>query len=862
MTTSPDVDVAIIGAGFAGLYATHHLRNQLGLTVQSFEAGSGPGGTWFWNRYPGARCDIESAWYSYSFDDDLQSEWRWSQRFAGQEEILRYLEHVADRFDLRRSFRFDTRVSGAVWDEENDYWAISDDSGRTTTARFVYACTGNLNVLKEDEFPGQETFEGPVYNSSRWPHEGVDFTGKRVGIIGTGATGIQMVPRVAEQAGHLTVFQRTPNFACPLGNRELDDQEHEEITSNYPELRRKSRANFGGTPYPDPLPSALAVSEEVRNAEFAKNYNGGGFRLLYSTFGDIIFDKRANDTVADYIRDRIRERVKDPKTAELLCPTDHPYGTKRAPFETGYYEAFNRDNVDLVDVRSAPIEEITPRGIRTAEREYEVDIIVKATGFDAFTGGLMKLGYVGRGGVKLADKWAHGPSTYLGIAVPDFPNLFTITGPQSPIALYNNPLAIEDHVQYAARAIQHTVAEGATVFEATEEAAAEWNRLVVGLGDQTLLPLAPSSFYTGSNIPGKTRVMLLFAGGAPLYRAMCEQVAATGFGGFVVGHEAEPIPPLILVDATVAMFTGLMVGQDARPFEQLSLEEQRGAFESFVHLQNPPRESVTTTAATYPGPAGDRPAQVHVPDKAGPLPVVVFLHPGGWIGGNIGVSTEPCSVIAEELGAVVIAPSYRLAPEDPQPAAGDDVYAALKWAAEIAPEFGGDPEQLFVVGESAGGTLAACLGARVRDEGGPEIKAQVLVYPATDPAAQTESRRLYADGPPITVKAMDNMWQAYLGPEGGRPTAAVPAAIESLADLPSTLLVTVELDPLRDEGEEFADRLAAAGVPVEKVRLDRLVHGVTNMSRMIPRAHEITDAIVGYLRPRVESSKERVLVND
>ncbi|MBW0114287.1 flavin-containing monooxygenase [Pseudonocardia abyssalis] len=861
MPHTPDVDVVVVGAGFAGLYSTHRLRNLLGLTVQSFDAGSGPGGTWYWNRYPGARCDIESVWYSYSFDEDLQREWRWSERFAGQAEILRYLEHVADRFDLRRSYRWNTRVTSAVWNDDEHHWTVSTDDGATTTARFVVSCAGNLNVPKENEFPGQETFAGEVHRTSAWPHEGVDLTGKRVGVIGTGATGIQLIPRVAEQAAHLTVFQRTPNFACPLGNRAVDDEEFEEITSNYPELRRRSRANFGGAPYPDPMPSALAVSDEVRDAEYAKYYDGGGFRMLLSAFADVILDKRANDTASDYIRDRIRERVEDPRTAELLCPTDHPYGTKRAPFETGYYEAFNRDDVDLVDVGSAPITAITPTGVRTAVGEYELDVIVLATGFDAFTGSLLKMGYVGRGGTSLNEKWEHGPSTYLGIAVPGFPNLFTITGPQSPVALYNNPLAIEDHVEFASRAIEHTRSRGATVFEATEDAAAEWGRMTVGVGDLTLLPLAPSSFYTGSNVPGKPRVMLFFAGGAPLYRAMCDQVEGTGYGGFAVDGAAAPIPPMVLLDPAAAMVTGIMIGQEQRPFEQLTLEEQRGAFESFTFLQRPPRASVTTTEVTYPGAAGPRTALVHVPDEQGPLPVVVFYHPGGWVGGSVGVSAEPCSVIAEELGAVVIAPSYRLAPEDPQPAAGDDAYAALAWAAEVAPEYGGDPTQLFVVGESAGGTLAACLGARVRDEGGPAIAAQVLIYPAIDPDADTPSRRLYAAGPPITVAAMDQMWQTYLGANrvGTRPAGAIPGAIESVAGLPETLLVTVELDPLRDEGEEFAHRLAAAGVPVETVRVERLIHGVLNMSGVVPRAHEITDAVVDYLRRRVAQG-DRVLV--
>jgi len=539
-TAVTDFDAIVIGAGFAGLYALHKLRDQLGLSVRVYEAASDVGGTWYWNRYPGARCDIESVHYSYSFSEELQQDWEWSERFAGQPEILRYLNHVADRFDLRKDILFDTRVNSMVWDDDASLWRVGTELGDTVTARYVISGAGNLSVPKTPEFDGVESFRGQVYLTGNWLDENVDFTGQRVAIIGTGSSGIQAISEIAKTAGHLTVFQRTPNYATPIVNGPADPDVISAVKANYAQVREASRNHFLGVPYTQVQPSALAVSAEERRRTFDERWNAGGFQLFIDSYQDILFDKKANDTIADYIRERIHERVNDPAVADLLAPKGYPYGTKRPPLETNYYEVFNQDNVTLVDIKTTPIESITETGVRTATAEYEFDIIVLATGFDAMTGPLMKLGIVGRDGLKLSDKWAHGPRTYLGLTVSGFPNLFLITGPQSPSVLYNMPLAIEDHVDFAAEAITYMRDRGLDVIEATLESEDNWVAHALEISSKTLLP-ETDSWYMGANIPGKPRICLLYVGGAPAYRATCDDVVANGYAGFTLDRAAVPV---------------------------------------------------------------------------------------------------------------------------------------------------------------------------------------------------------------------------------------------------------------------------------------------------------------------------------
>ncbi len=537
---SPTYDAIVVGAGFAGLYAVHRLRDKQDLDVVAFDAAGGVGGTWYWNRYPGARVDIESVHYSYSFDDDLQQEWRWSERFCAQPEILDYLEHVADRFDLRRSIRFDTRITSLSWDEGDSLWVATTHTGDVYRARHVVSGAGTLSVPKKPEFTGVSDFAGEVYMTGNWPHHDVSFAGKRVGIIGVGSSGIQAISEIAKTAGHLTVLQRTPNYATPIGNAPTDPEQEAAEKAEYSAIRDASRNHFLGVPYSEVQPSALAATPEQRREVFDDRWNRGGFRLFIDSFGDILFDKAANDTIADYIRGRIRDRVSDPATAELLAPEGYPYGTKRPPLETDYYEAFNRPNVELVDVRSNPVDAVTAGGVRLADgTEHGFDVLVLATGFDACTGPLLAMNITGRGGLRLADHWSEGPQTYLGLMAAGFPNLFMITGPQSPSVLYNMPLAIEDHVDFAGAAIEYLRVRGDDVIEPTREAEREWVAHTDDLARATLLPDSPTSWYMGNNVPGKPRRVLVYLGGAPAYRATCDEVVAAGYDGFRLSAGAD-----------------------------------------------------------------------------------------------------------------------------------------------------------------------------------------------------------------------------------------------------------------------------------------------------------------------------------
>ena len=528
---APDLDAVIVGAGFSGLYMLYRMRDVLGLKARVYEAGDGVGGTWYWNRYPGARCDSESFYYSYSFSEELEQEWEWTSRYPEQPEILRYLDHVADRFKLRPDIQLGTRVIGASFDENTDCWEVRTEGGKPITARFLITAVGCLSAANVPNIKGLTDFEGDWYHTGEWPHEGVDFGGKRVGMIGTGSTGIQAAPVIAAQAEHLTVFQRTPNFTVPARNGPVTPEAWAEIKSSYRDIRRRTRESQGGFPYEPENRSAKDVSDEERRAIYEQLWQDGGFKFLWGSFNDLLIDKEANDTAADFIRSKIRETVENPEVAEMLLPTDHPYGTKRPPIDTDYFETFNRDNVKLVDLRKSPIVEVTPRGLRTEGGEHALDIIVFATGFDAMTGSLLKIDIRGLQGRTLADKWAEGPRTYLGLQISGFPNLFTITGPGSPSVLVNMPVAIEQHVEWISDCIEHMREQGLQHIEAKVEAEDEWVAHVNQVANLTLYPQA-NSWYLGANIPGKKRVFMPYVGGQIEYRRRCAEVAGEGYTGF------------------------------------------------------------------------------------------------------------------------------------------------------------------------------------------------------------------------------------------------------------------------------------------------------------------------------------------
>jgi cation diffusion facilitator CzcD-associated flavoprotein CzcO len=533
------LDVVVVGAGFGGLYALHRLRG-LGLSVRVYEAGSGVGGTWFWNRYPGARCDVESLEYSYSFSPELEQDWDWSERYAPQPEILRYINHVADRFDLRRDIQVDTRVTAAAFDETTGRWQITTDRGDDVSARFCVMATGCLSAVTTPDIDGLTSFRGNWYHTGQWPHQGVDFDGQRVGVVGTGSSGIQSIPVIAHQASHLVVFQRTPNFSLPARNEPLAPESQAEVKAGYRALRDEARSSFSAIAVSAPTELALQVEPDERQRRYEAAWARGGLMSMTTTFRDLIVDQAANDTAAEFIRSKIREIVVDPDVARALMPTNHPFATKRPCLDTGYFETFNRDNVTLVDLRETPITEIVPSGIRTTAGVHELDCIVFATGFDAMTGPLLRVDVRGRGDRPLGDKWSAGPRTYLGIATAGFPNLFILTGPGSPSVLSNMVIAIEQHVDWIADCLSFMAANGLAAIEATVEAEDAWVDHVNQLANATLFPRA-NSWYMGANVPGKPRVFLPYVGGFPQYRSTCDDVAANGYRGFrlTAGPAAE-----------------------------------------------------------------------------------------------------------------------------------------------------------------------------------------------------------------------------------------------------------------------------------------------------------------------------------
>ncbi len=521
-------DAVVIGAGFAGLYMLYRLR-ELGLTAQVFEAGDGVGGTWYWNRYPGARCDVESMQYSYSFSEELQQEWQWSERYPRQDEILNYINHVADRFGLRPDIQLQTRVTSAVYDDATRRWTVGTDQGDQVSARFVISAGGCLSAARVPDTPGLSAFKGKWYHTGNWPHQPVDFTGQRVAVIGTGSSGIQIIPAIARQASQVVVFQRTPNFSIPAWNRPLPQPEQQAWKASYAEYRKQARTTRSGILYEYSQRATADVSEEERQREYERRWARGGANFTHA-FNDIFIDKRANDSAAEFVRAKIRGTVKDPRVAALLAPTDHAIGTKRICVDTDYYATFNLPHVSLVDLRSTPIEQITPTGIRTTAQSYELDAIVFATGYDAVTGALDRIDIRGQGGQSLKEKWSHGPRTYLGLMSAGFPNLFLITGPGSPSILTNVVVAIEQHVDWIARCLRHMLDHRLEVAQADARDEEQWVAHVNEVASRTLFPTA-NSWYMGANIPGKPRAFLPYVGGLQNYTVICEQVVSEGYKG-------------------------------------------------------------------------------------------------------------------------------------------------------------------------------------------------------------------------------------------------------------------------------------------------------------------------------------------
>ena len=534
-------DAVIVGAGFAGMYMLYRLRN-LGFSVRVYESGSGVGGTWYWNRYPGARCDVESVQYSYQFSEALQQEWEWSERYATQPEILRYADHVADRFDLRKDIQLDTRVSAATFDEVRRRWTIGLADGAKVSARFCIMATGCLSSANTPQFPGLDSFRGTVYHTGRWPHQEVDFSGQRVGVIGTGSSAIQSIPLIAEQAQHLFVFQRTPHYTVPAHNTPLDREYKRQVKAEYPAMRRRAKQMFAGIDLRLNDQSAVQASSEERQREYEARWAYGGVSFM-GAFNDLLFNESSNATAAEFVRSKIRETVRDPALAEALSPR-YVIGCKRLCVDTGYYDTFNRANVSLVDVSRSPIEAIVPAGVQVGRALYEIDSLVLATGFDAMTGALTRIDIRGKAGEALRDKWHGGPRTYLGLMTAGFPNLFTITGPGSPSVLTNMLPSIEQHVDWIADCLAYLRSRGMAQIEPTLEAENEWVAHVNEVAG-TNLRSSCSSWYVGANVPGKTRVFMPYIGGFPAYVEKCSEVVAAGYRGFALsGTMADSVSTL------------------------------------------------------------------------------------------------------------------------------------------------------------------------------------------------------------------------------------------------------------------------------------------------------------------------------
>ena len=532
-----EFDAVVIGAGAAGLYALHRLRG-LGFSVRVFEQGEGVGGTWYWNRYPGARCDVESWDYCFSFSEELEQEWDWSERYPTQAELERYFNYVADRFDLRGDIEFGTRVERARFDEGRNRWIITTSLGATVSARYLVSAAGCLSEVNVPPIAGAETFEGERHHTARWPAEGVDVGGKRVGVIGTGSSGVQVIPQVAKRAEHVFVFQRTAQYTVPARNRPLDDDARNEFKGNFHQRQEFKRTTPAGLSRPRPVVSSALEADAATRIDILEaswQRGGPGFAM---TFDDILTDPESNDEAARFVRDKIRAKVEDPEVAENLVDIDYPLGARRLIVDIDYFETYNRDNVTLVDVGAASITEITPRGLRTRDGHYDLDLLVYATGFDGMTGALLSMDICGVGGLALRDKWADGAGTYMGLVASGFPNLFMITGPGSPAVFSNVMLSIEQHVEWIADCLAYMVEGGFDRIDADPEAETRWTRQIEEVAARSIVGKT-NSWWTGANIPGKPRGITMYLGGTHNYRATCDEIAANGYEGFVLTRSAD-----------------------------------------------------------------------------------------------------------------------------------------------------------------------------------------------------------------------------------------------------------------------------------------------------------------------------------
>jgi cation diffusion facilitator CzcD-associated flavoprotein CzcO/acetyl esterase/lipase len=826
---TPDVDVVVVGAGIAGLYLAYRLSSA-GYRFRVFEAADDVGGTWYWNRYPGARVDVPSVDYMLSFDPDWRRDWQWSEKYATQPEILRYLNHVADKHDLRRHITLSTRVQHAGWDNDASLWRVRTDGGADVTARFVVMATGCLSMPKPAEVDGLERFAGEVYFTSRWPHEPVDFTGKRVAVIGTGSSGVQSIPVIAREARQLVVFQRTPNFSIPARNGPLSTEKLAQL-ANEADYRAAARVSWGGIPGERNIIPTFSVSESERQERFERAWESGLLFETFTVFADVLSNPAANHEFAEFFRNKIRSIVDDPQTAADLCPTDHPIGTKRPCLDTNYYATYNLPNVRLVNVRKHPIRDVTETGIDTADESFTFDAIVFATGFDAVTGAITAVDIRGRNDLALKDKWANGPQTYLGLTTVGFPNLFFITGPGSPSVLSNMAVSIETHADWVLDCVGHLSAGGFDVIEPTDIAEAGWTQHVNDCADITLYPAA-NSWYIGANVPGKPRVFLPYCAGVDFYHLSLDEVVARDYLGFrLSGPNGSRCADGVVrrLQPDIEMILNEVAALNLPLMESMTAPDARAFYMETLMVRPPGPDVGEIVDGVLPGARGDLVYRLYRPSTPGPHSIVVYFHGGGYVLGDA-ISDDPlCRDLCVRSDAVVISADYRHAPEHRFPAAVDDAMAAVQWVADNAQALGGRPGQLAVCGWSAGGGIAAVVCQLARDVGGPNITGQALLTPMMGGDMTGASFAENADGYGLTTPLLRWFCDHYIDAADRSDPRFAPLRAADLSGLPPAIVVTAEFDPLRDHGEAYAAALNAAGVPTEHVRARGHTHQSVSM---------------------------------
>jgi cation diffusion facilitator CzcD-associated flavoprotein CzcO/acetyl esterase/lipase len=826
---TPDVHVVVVGAGIAGLYLAYRL-SRAGYRLRVFEAADDIGGTWYWNRYPGARVDVPSVDYMFSFDPDWQRDWQWSEKYATQPEILRYLNHVADKHDLRRHITFSTRVQQARWADDASLWQVRTDVGDEVTSRFVVMATGCLSMPKPAEVDGLERFSGEVYFTSRWPHEPIDFRDKRVAVIGTGSSGVQSIPVIAQEARQLVVFQRTPNFSIPARNGRLSPEKLAQL-ANEAEYRAAARVSFGGIPMERSITPTFSVSENERRQRYERAWGIGELFEAINVYADVMSNPAANHEFAEFVRNKIRSIVDDPQTAADLCPTDHPIATKRPCLDTNYYATYNLPHVRLVNVRKHPIRQVTETGIDTEDESFTLDAIVFATGFDAVTGAITAVDIRGRNGLALKEKWANGPQAYLGLTTVGFPNLFLITGPGSPSVLSNMTVSIEQHVDWVLDCLSHLSGCGFDVIEPTDSAEAGWTQHVNDCADITLWPAA-NSWYMGANVPGKARVFLPYCAGLDFYSISCDEVVARDYLGFKLsGPNSSRCNDGVVrrLQPDVEMVLNEVVALNLPPIESMPVENAR-AFYTQMSTTRPPGPDVGEIVdGVLPGATGDLAYRLYRPPTPGPHPIVVYFHGGGYVLGDA-ISDDPlCRDLSARSDAVIISADYRHAPEHRFPAAVDDAMAAVQWVADKAQALGGRPGQLAVCGWSAGGGIAAVVCRLARNAGGPNFMGQALLTPTTAGDMTRASFTENADGYGLTTPLVRWFYDHYIDAADRNDARFAPLRAVDLSGLPPAIVVTAEFDPLRDDGDAYAAALDAAGVPTEHVRARGHTHQSVTM---------------------------------